>query len=404
MRQQDDNLTIDLYAPPRRRGDDIQISLEQHNPQATQIHRDDINKSPIASLEAIKNETSNLTTRGNDRPHHGGVDENDRVRHGGLPDKNTQDLGEKELNLAVEMGINLSQDGFELVQDAALSMGKAVTFLVKSGLELIAAKSKVNDGDFTAFCNQIGIPKQRAYEAINYAKLAAKLEPKERERYLLLPKKSALLLANAEPALVEFLLEDGNEEIAKRLRKKSELTELARELTETTDALNRHAKENEALHKELKALKEAQLTAVAGSEYPMQVVQLRKESSVLADEAIAAISSMRQHAETFEAFCMLGNDQDERNLHAGMWPALNNIASVLKAADDLLRDLCHQYGVEPTDITGRSNYALPIQELAIIEAARQTMLARKGGKAAVRQGEYIKNGDLTRGRGRPSKP
>lgn len=374
MKQQDDNLTIDLYAAPRRNtGADIQIALEHHKPTTS----------------------SNATISENMSPALAVTDENNRLRHGVVD--------EKEMSLAIELGVNLSQDGFELVQDAALSMGKAVTFLVKSGLELVAAKAAAGDGNFKAYCKQVGIVEERAHEAMRYARFAATLEPKEREKYLLLPKKSALLLANAEPALVEFLLEDGNEELARKLRKRSELVELARELTETEDALGKTAKENEALHKELKALKEAQLSAIAGSEYPMQVVQLRKESAVLADDAIAALSSIRQHAETFENFCMLGTAQDERNLHAAMWPTLNNVASVLKAADDLLRDLCLQYGMEPSDIAGRSNYALPSQELAIIDAARQTMLARRQGKAAARHGNYIKDGDLTRGRGRPRK-
>lgn len=373
MKQQDDNLTIDLYAAPRRNtGTDIQIALEHHKPT-----------------------TSNNVAISENMPTLAVTDEN--------PNARLARISENTLSLAIDLGVDASVATLDMIKEAAHDLANAATLLVRTGVRLAIAKANCAHGEFEQYCSQVGIAPRRAQEAMSYADLAARLEPKERERYLLLPKKSALLLANAEPALVEFLLEDGNEEIAKRLRKKSELTELARELTETTDALNRHAKENEALHKELRALKEAQLGAIAGSEYPMQVVQLRKESAVLADDAIAALSSIRQHAETFETFCMLGTAQDERNLHAAMWPTLNNVASVLKAADDLLRDLCLQYGMEPSDIAGRSNYALPSQELAIIDAARQTMLARKNGKAAARHGNYIKDGDLTRGRGRPSK-
>lgn len=224
-------------------------------------------------------------------------------------------FSESETDLAIELGVNLAQDALELVQDAALSIGKAATLLVKAGLELIAAKSLCQHGEFKTWCEKVGIQHNRATEAMSYARFASQLDPKERGKYLLLPKRSAVLLANAEPALVEFLLEDGNEELARKLRKRSELVELARELTETEDALGKTAKENEALHKELKALKEAQYATVAGSEYPASVIQLRKEAAVLADEAIASLSSIRYHASNFDYLGITGcADQDERKI------------------------------------------------------------------------------------------
>ena len=291
-----------------------------------------------------------------------------------------------------------------MIKEAAHDMANAATLLVRSGVKLSIAKDQCQHGEFEPILKALGISSQRASEAMRYSEFAAQLESKEREKYLLLPKKSALLLANAEPALVEFLLEDGNEELARKLRKRSELVELARELTETEDALGKTAKENEALHKELKALKEAQYATVAGSEYPASVIQLRKEAAVLADEAIASLSSIRYHASNFDYLGITGcADQDERNMHAAMFPCLNNIASIISTATALLNDLCDSYGINPADIAGRTHAPLNESELAVIEAARDVMLARKKGKAAARQGDYSKNGDLTRDRGRPRK-
>ena len=321
-------------------------------------------------------------------------DENSNVRQSHI----SEDL----TSLAIDLGVDISLPVKDMIHDAGRDMANAATLLVRSGVKLIAAKSQCQHGEFEPLCESIGISRFRAAEAMRYASFASRLPTKERDKYLVLPKKSALLLANAEPEVIRFLLEDENLELTRKVRNRAELTELARALTDAEDERKRYQSENEALHKEIKALRQAQDVQIAGSEYPAVVVQLRKESSVLADEAIAALASIRTHVESFE---YLGGDSDtaERNLHAALFPALNNIASVFKAADDLLRDACYQFGLDPLDIAGRSNVTLPAAELAIIEAARDTMLARKAGKAVARQSQYADQGDLTRGRGRPRK-
>lgn len=321
-----------------------------------------------------------------------------KLRHGVI-------FGEAELDLAQEFGINLQQEGTELIQEAALDISKSATLLVTAGLRLMAAKEKCEHGEFKEHCQKIGIVESRASETIRYAKFASQLDPKERGNYLVLPKKSALLLANADPVVVEFLLEDENLELARKIRKKSDLLDLSRELVETTDERDKLQKELTALQEENKALKSINETQVAGSEYPAFVVQLRKESSVLADEAIAALSSIRTHAETFDEKIVqsdLPHKDMTRMMEAAMFPALGNIASVLHAANKLLIDVCRDYELNYEDIAGRI-HTLPDHELQIIEAARDTMLNRKTGKAAARQGQYVEQGEVTRGRGRPKK-
>ena len=388
--QQHDDFKIDLYADERHPESSLRNALSAFRQQ--QLAPEAVIEDAPITLERTLTKVGHMS----DTPTDLVIvdDENSNVRHVGHL--------EKETDLAKELGVDLSQSGADLVQEAASNMSKAITLLVRAGLELIAAKEKCPHGEFEDYCNSFGISRQRASEAMNYARFAAQLPTKERDKYLVLPKKSALLLANAEPEVISFLLEDENLELTRKVRNRAELTELARALTESEDERKRYQSENEALHKEMKALRQAQEAQIAGSEYPAVVVQLRKESSVLADEAIAALSSIRTHVESFEYFA--GDaEQAERNLHAAMFPALNNVASVFKAANDLINDICYQFGLNPADIVGRSNAALPAEELAIIEAARDTMLARKAGKAAARHSQYADNGDLTRGRGRPRK-
>jgi uncharacterized coiled-coil protein SlyX len=323
------------------------------------------------------------------------AEENDRMRHGAVD--------EKESALAIEFGINLSQSSLELVQDAALSMGKAATLLVKSGLELLAAQAQAGDGNFRQFLAQVGIPERRAFEAISYARFAAQLPDSQRGRYLMLPKKSAFLLGNADPEVIELLLEDENISKTSKLRTRTELSELARALTETENELEQTKVKNEALAEEVLRLKEAQEAHVAGSEYPLHVVVLRKESSTLADEAIACLTSIRSFTEEFMwKHETTAASQQARDFDAGVVPAMAGVASVLQTALKLLTDLEEQTGLSVSDLTGRMA-RFSEAELILIESARDTMLSRKMGKSLLRQSQYAANGETKRGRGRPKK-
>lgn len=312
-------------------------------------------------------------------------------------------ISDSIITLAADLGVNVSVPTRDMIAEAAHDMANSVTLLIRTGVRLALAKAECAHGEFETYCNAVGINRIRAAEAMRYADLAARLDTKERERYLMLPRKSALLLANVEPALVELLLEDENLELTKRLRKRSELSDLARALTEAEDELETSKAQNEALQEEVLRLKEAQEAHVAGSEYPLHVVVLRKEASILADEAIACLSSIRSFTDEFAWKNETApHSQQARNLDAGVVPAMAGVVSVLQTALNLLTDMEQQTGLSVGELTGRMarfNEA----ELILIESARDTMLSRKEGKSLLRQSQYAANGETKRGRGRPKK-
>jgi hypothetical protein len=142
---------------------------------------------------------------------------------------------------------------------------------------------------------------------------------------------------------------------------------------------------------------------VAGSEYPLHVVVLRKESSTLADEAIACLTSIRSFTEEFMwKHETTAASQQARDFDAGVVPAMAGVASVLQTALKLLTDLEEQTGLSVSDLTGRMA-RFSEAELILIESARDTMLSRKMGKSLLRQSQYAANGETKRGRGRPKK-
>lgn len=373
-----DTSTIDFLAQrPRPAANDFTIDL-------TETRRPAVSATPTVP-------TTEPAVTGELLP----AEENTQLRHGAVD--------ERESALAFEFGINLQQSSLELVQDAALSMGKAATLLVKSGLELLAAQAQAGDGNFRQFLAQVGIPERRAFEAISYARFAAQLPDNQRSRYLMLPKKSAFLLGNADPEVIELLLDDENISKTSKLRTRTELSELARALTETEDELETTKAKNEALQEEILRLKEAQEAHVAGSEYPLHVVVLRKEASILADEAIACLSSIRSFTDEFAWKNETApHSQQARNLDAGVVPAMAGVASILQAATQLLTDMEQQTGVNASELIGRIT-RFNEAELILIESARDTMLSRKEGKSLLRQSQYAANGETKRGRGRPKK-
>lgn len=329
------------------------------------------------------------------------AEENSKHRQGG--DLVSSGFDERDYDLALSLGINPQDEAMDLVHDAALNMGRAATLLVRSGLALMAAKAKTEHGAFEQYCADVGIPQQRASEAMTYARFAAQLPDNQRSRYLMLPKKSAFLLGNADPEVIELLLDDENISKTSKLRTRTELSELARALTETEDELETTKAQNEALEEELLRLRQANEAKVAGSEYPLHVVTLRKESSILADEANACLSSIRTHVEEF----LLKAEEDhssaaERNFDAGLMPALANLVSILRSGMSLLNHIEASTGVSASDTPALTTRFSPA-ELELIEAAREDMLARKEGKSLARQSQYAANGELKRNRGRPKK-
>lgn len=380
-----DTNTIDFlgHRPHRATANEITIDL-------TKTHRPAAPTTPTVP-------TTEPTVTGELIP----AEENSNRRHGA--DLITSDFNERDYDLALSLGINPQDEAMDLVHDAALNMGRAATLLVKAGLSLMAAKAKTEHGAFEQYCTDVGIPPRRAREAMSYAQFTAQLPDNQRSRYLMLPKKSAFLLGNADPEVIELLLDDEHISKTSKLRTRTELSELARALTEAEDELETTKAQNEALEEELLRLRQANEAKVAGSEYPLHVVTLRKESSILADEANACLSSIRTHVEEF----LLKANEDhshaaERNFDAGLMPALANLVSILRSGMSLLNYIETSTGITASDTPALTTRFSPA-ELELIEAAREDMLARKEGKSLMRQSQYAANGELKRNRGRPKK-
>lgn len=344
---------------------------------------------------------------GNSNPRETGISENeiDNEKTDIANPRETGISNEPVMTLAIELGVDLSGDNQELMQAAAIDMGKAATLLVRSGLRLLTAKENCQHGEFEGYLSRIGISSQRASDSMRYATFASLIPINQLDKYLMLPKRAALILGNAEPDVIEALLEDDHYEDARRLTNKAQLQQLLQDLNESKDERERYQKENQELHAQIKAMEEAQEAHIAGSEYPLDVVTLRKESSVLADEAIASLSSIRTYVERYDASNAPAETQErKRHDEAALYPALANVGSIINSAHQLFKDICDAHDINAQDIPAHAMIEFPENELAMIEVAREGMLARKEGKAIARQTAYGESGDVKRPKGRQRKP
>lgn len=122
--------------------------------------------------------------------------------------EDNQPMDDKSIQLAEEMELNLSLTSNQLMSSAVNCMNSAAKMIVEAGLFLQKVKSECEHGEFATLCGKHGFTKQRAWEAIRYAQLAASLPKPKRNQILELPKKKVLALASLEPETVEQALDD----------------------------------------------------------------------------------------------------------------------------------------------------------------------------------------------------
>lgn len=315
------------------------------------------------------------------------------VRHGVHLDSNNK--------LAAILEVTLAKSNNELMNDAAVCMSQSITLMVTSGVMLEEVKQRCAHGEFNGLCESMGISRIRASEAMRYARFAAQVDKDALPNLLMLPKKAALTLANADPEMIELMLSDDHIGKAQKVRNKTQLSELARALTESEDEVTKLSKEKEALERELRAVTEREKAHIGGSEYHPEVVKLRKESAILADQAIAGASSIRSH---LISVMNLEETRDEfsKQYAAAIYPALAHMATTIKAWTDTFIELKSTYGINIEDIAGNLN-SMEEAELKVIEVATLRMLAAEQGSAIGRVEAMIANGQMKRGRGRPAK-
>lgn len=204
------------------------------------------------------------------------------------PSVRTFDLDEADADSAKQLGVALGGSVEDRLSRAAYSYNLGARLAVEAGYLLLSVKADVEHGEFQAALGELGLSRQRASELMRMAKLVSLLPPEKRADLIALPKTKVLALANADPEVIEEVLEAGTDEIdALSVR------DLRQRLRDTQAALADVSVQRDTAEAELQAATkrlEKGATDRADS-VPLVVADLRAEVAALAKKAELALDA-----------------------------------------------------------------------------------------------------------------
>lgn len=125
-----------------------------------------------------------------------------------LPNVRIFEFGDAEAALANSLGVSVTGNQADRISSAVDKTNSALRLVVEAGLALLSVRAECEHGRFLEMLTDRGMPPQRAYEAMTYAKFAAGLSDGDRDRVLALHKTKVLELAKADPEVLQDLFED----------------------------------------------------------------------------------------------------------------------------------------------------------------------------------------------------
>lgn len=191
-------------------------------------------------------------------------------------------------DFAVSLGVELSGTVEERLDSAALHMNRSQRHMLAAGVLLASIKADCKHGEFTELVEQRGFAQRSAQRAMQYAEFVLSRPESEREQLLGVSSSKVLLLASADPAVVESMLGDRAGDIdalsVDKLRQKlRDLEEQAADLAVQRDTAEAEA---DGLKKRLKRGLPDREDSV-----PVRVADLRAEVLALGKKAALALDS-----------------------------------------------------------------------------------------------------------------
>ena len=328
-------------------------------------------------------------------------------------------LGERlEITLAPT-----AEEGWERVVRA---LDRSTRLYAEAGIELLRLKSEMPHGDFQISLDDRRIPRQRAQEAMQIARLLLHLSKSPRRAYLpsdslqsgnksinidkflsISPARAAALAA-VEPEVLEQAIAEGafdldDVDIMPRDMLRREIRKLRRRQQQQSERMAKLSGENEELRRQLGG-------PPAGSEHPASVTRARAEAAALGDQALAVIAAIERHSWLLLEASDLGElrPQREKNIAAAAKPIMLHLGAVLSAAGSAYRVTRErlQAWLPEKDEWSPDDQPPPLTmaEAQRLAEWRDVHVRRLEWEAERREAERVGRGDIKRGRGRPRKP
>lgn len=251
---------------------------------------------------------------------------------------------------AVRLGVELSGTVDERADSAAQHMSSSQRHMLASGLLLMSIKADCDHGRFTALLKARGFEERPAQRAMQYAQFILERPADEREKLIGLPKTKVLLLASADPEVVEAMLEDGTGRIdALSVRA------LQQELADAKAALVDTAVERDTAQAEALAAKK-QLEARPDREdgVPLAIAALRAEFMELYKKAELSLSSFDQVGRALKH--TVGADDPEKWGEGTLRLALAALAALRVQLDGCIKNALRELPGEVLADSGLQSY------------------------------------------------
>jgi hypothetical protein len=240
-----------------------------------------------------------------------------------LPVTDQQEAGQQQLEVCLrEFGFQ-ALTAEEFIQAGADEFNKSVVHACRAGAAFWAAqealknKSGIRTSGMDELIAEVGLPKQRVYEAISMAKFYARLPEVMRSKALSLGKSNALLLASLPQEVIDQAAASGNDLIGK-----ADMMTVA-ELKEELRQMQRREKNYEAeLERSANQIKRLSEDKQRTTDFLLRTEELREECMALQLGAELHLNSLRKLFEETDLQATEGTLQAEH-----VWVVANTLAA-----------------------------------------------------------------------------
>lgn len=313
----------------------------------------------------------------------------------------TFDFSPADAESAAQMGIVIGGSPADRVTRAIGAYNMGARLYVEAGYLLLSVKSELPHGQFEEAVEAVGLTRYRAAELMRSARFVTRLPETQRAEMLNLPKSKVLMLASADPSVIEDLLEDeetgdlDNLSVRDLRRRIKELEANNTDLSVQVDTAE--AERDGALKK----LKRRQRDEEDNDGVPVVVADIRLEIAALLKKAELAVTSL--HPVTVEAYSLRGNEQSHDWSDPTLRLALSGLLALRELVDGGLKGLADALGDKAKRLANHPEALSFLDEFEVkaVAAEYANLTALHSHEEALRKHE--RDQARPKGKGRPAK-
>ena len=302
--------------------------------------------------------------------------------------------------VAEELGIVLGGSAPDRLTRAVMTYNQAARLTVEAGYLLLSVRADVDHGKFLIALDELGLPRRRAAELMQAAKFISTVPEAQRAELLTLPKSKVLILASADPAVIEQMLEDGDVSDLDDMSVRG-LRLRIRELQAGTTNL---AVERDTALADLKASEKKLKRSQRDEEdayIPAIVADMRAEMAALIKKAELAVTSL--HPVGVEIVNLRGHDEASEWVEPSLRLGLSGLLAVRELIDGSIKSFTEAMGESAKRLQSQPDVLafLDSSEVKTIAEEWAHLTAVHQHEAALR--EHERTQAKPRSKGRPAK-